>query len=87
MEGAPQHHPDLVTYIKQLHLMPPASGPYHLQQPNVSDFSQNGQSRRVASILGGKVRILWNLRKEEDKKERDGVVIYFSFSFHAFVPL
>uniref|UniRef100_A0A0P4WF87 Methyltransferase FkbM domain-containing protein n=1 Tax=Scylla olivacea TaxID=85551 RepID=A0A0P4WF87_SCYOL len=54
MEGAPQHHPDLVSYIKQLHLLPPASGPYHLQKPNTSDFSQNGQSKRVASILGGK---------------------------------
>ncbi|MPC85749.1 hypothetical protein E2C01_080539 [Portunus trituberculatus] len=55
MEGAPQHHPDLVSYIKQLHLLPPASGPYHLQKPNTSDFSQNGQSKRVASILGDKV--------------------------------
>lgn len=56
MEGAPQHHPELVTYIRQLHLLPPAPGPYQLQKPNATDFSQNGQSRRVASILGGKVR-------------------------------
>lgn len=54
LEGAPQDHPDLVTYIRQLHLVPPATGPYNLHSSNTTDFSQNGQSRRVESILKGK---------------------------------
>ncbi|KAK8747571.1 hypothetical protein OTU49_016464 [Cherax quadricarinatus] len=54
LEGAPQHHPDLVTYIRQLHLVHPATAPYNLNNPNTTDFSQNGQSKVVAKILRGK---------------------------------
>lgn len=55
-EGAPQHHPDLVSYIRQLHLLTPkgASAPYALSRPNATDFSQNGQSKEVEKILKGK---------------------------------
>ncbi|KAK3880717.1 hypothetical protein Pcinc_014809 [Petrolisthes cinctipes] len=54
LAGAPQHHPDLVTYIKQLHLLTPHKGPYQLHNPNITDFSQNGQSKKVEEILKGK---------------------------------
>ncbi|XP_042229106.1 protein Star-like isoform X2 [Homarus americanus] len=54
LEGAPQHHPDLVTYIRQLHLVSPSLGPYNLHSPNTTDFSQNGQSRQIEEILKGK---------------------------------
>lgn len=53
-EGAPQHHPDLVSYIRQLHIYPPSNGNYNLHAPEISDFSQNGQSLVVEKILNGK---------------------------------
>ncbi|XP_064087954.1 protein Star-like isoform X2 [Macrobrachium nipponense] len=52
--GAPQHHPDLVSYIRQLHLVGPSPGPYNLKNPDVLDFSQNGQSKQIEKILHGK---------------------------------
>ncbi|CAL4126911.1 unnamed protein product [Meganyctiphanes norvegica] len=55
-EGAPQHHPELVSYIRQLHILPPSDGNYNLHAPETSDFSQNGQSRMVEKILNGKKR-------------------------------
>ncbi|KAK7070977.1 hypothetical protein SK128_026906 [Halocaridina rubra] len=53
-DGAPQNHPDLVSYIRQLHLLAPSTGPYNLHNPNFSDFSQNGQSKKIEKILKGK---------------------------------
>ncbi|XP_076043255.1 protein Star-like isoform X2 [Oratosquilla oratoria] len=55
-EGVPQTQPDLIAYIRQLHLRaPPLHGPFYtLHHPDTTDHSQNGQSLRVAQILKGK---------------------------------
>lgn len=65
-EGAPQHHPDLVSYIRQLHLVAPkgASAPYALSRPNATDFSQNGQSKEVEKVLKGKVRSIYKFKEK-----------------------
>ena len=57
LEGAPQDLPDLVSYIKQFHLKYPDSGPYKLQNPNIKDFSQNGQSLIIANLFNNMVSI------------------------------
>ena len=51
LEGASQDLPDLISYIKQLHIKPPDLGPYKLHAPNITDFSQNGQSKVIAKIF------------------------------------
>ncbi|XP_045604653.2 protein Star [Procambarus clarkii] len=48
--GIPQDDPDLIAYIREFLLEPPA-GHYNLDEPYLTDFSEFGQSIKVDQIL------------------------------------
>ncbi|KAL7645229.1 UNVERIFIED_CONTAM: hypothetical protein RMT77_003615 [Armadillidium vulgare] len=54
LTGAAQDSIELISYIRQLHVLSPTGGAYNLKNPRTKDPSQNGQGLLIANLFSHK---------------------------------